>query len=135
MAYPGRQNIYEAAIRRMVQAALDEQEQTFRQQHEADTDEQLIAYLVSCAMHLQHTPWPGEIVGGSFIQERFGTWQRALTRARLPAPRTANQKNSFARIQEETENQKKVYHQRKAEKKLRSAQKREQQAARKKQAE
>ena len=27
MAYPGRQNIYEATIRRMVQAALDEQEQ------------------------------------------------------------------------------------------------------------
>ena len=132
MAYPGRQNIYEATIRRMVQAALDEQEQRFRQQHEADTDEQLIAYLCSCAAQLQHTPWPGEIVGGDFIKERFGTWPQALTLAKLPAPRTANLSKTFTRVQEETETQKKVYRQRKAEKKMRSAQKRAQQAAKKK---
>ena len=134
MAYPGRQNIYEATIRRMVQAALDEQEQRFRQQHEADTDEQLIAYLCSRAAQLQHTPWPGEIVGGDFIKERFGTWPQALLLAKLPAPRTANQSKTFARVQEETETQKKVYRQRKAEKKLRSAQKRAQQADKKKEA-
>ena len=132
MAYPGRQNIYEATIRRMVQAALDEQEQRFRQQHETDTDEQLIAYLCSCAAQLQHTPWPGEIVGGNYIKERFGTWHQALALAKLPTPRTANQSKSFTRVQEETETQKKVYRQRKAEKKLRSAQKRAQQAAKKK---
>ena len=34
MAYPGRQNIYEATIRRMVQQALEDQEQEFREQHE-----------------------------------------------------------------------------------------------------
>ena len=132
MAYPGRQNIYEATIRRMVQAALDKQEQLFRQQHEADTDAQLITYLCSCAAQLQHTPWPGEIVGGDFIKERFGTWHQALALAKLPTPRTANQSKTFARVQEETERQKKVYRQRKAEKKMRSAQKRAQQAAKKK---
>ncbi len=132
MAYPGRQNIYEATIRRMVQAALDEQEQLFRQQHEADTDAQLITYLCSCAAQLQHTPWPGEIVGGDFIKERFGTWHQALALAKLPTPRTANQSKTFARVQEETERQKKVYRQRKAEKKMRAAQKRAQQAAKKK---
>lgn len=135
MAYPGRQNIYEATIRRMVQAALDEQEQLFRQQHEADTDAQLITYLCSCAAQLQHTPWPGEIVGGDFIKERFGTWHQALALAKLPTPRTANQSKTFARVQEETERQKKVYRQRKAEKKMRAAQKRAQQAAKKKPAE
>ena len=132
MAYPGRQNIYEATIRRMVQAALNEQEQRFRQQHESDTDEQLIAYLCSCAAQLQHTPWPGEIVGGDFIKERFGTWHQALTLAKLPTPRTANQSKAFARVQEETERQKRAYRQRKAEKKMRAAQKRAQQAAKKK---
>ena len=132
MAYPGRQNIYEATIRRMVQAALDKQEQLFRQQHEADTDAQLITYLCSCAAQLQHTPWPGEIVGGDFIKERFGTWHQALALAKLPTPRTANQSKTFARVQEETERQKKVYRQRKAEKKMRAAQKRAQQAAKKK---
>jgi len=132
MAYPGRQNIYEATIRRMVQAALDEQEQLFRQQHEADTDAQLITYLCSRAAQLQHTPWPGEIVGGDFIKERFGTWHQALALAKLPTPRTANQSKTFARVQEETERQKKVYRQRKAEKKMRAVQKRAQQAAKKK---
>ena len=132
MAYPGRQNIYEATIRRMVQAALDEQEQLFRQQHEADTDAQLITYLCSCAAQLQHTPWPGEIVGGDFIKKRFGTWHQALALAKLPTPRTANQSKTFTRVQEETERQKKVYRQRKAEKKMRAAQKRAQQAAKKK---
>ena len=133
MAYPGRQNIYEATIRRMVQEALQQQELEFRQQHEADTDGQLLAYLRSWAIRLQHTPWPGEIVGGSFIEERFGSWSRAVARAQLPAPRTANRHQTFARVQKETEKQKIVYKQRKAEKKVLAAKRRAQQAARKKQ--
>ena len=135
MAYPGRQNIYESTIRRMVQTALDEQEQQFRQQHETDTDEQLLAYLRSCAEQLHHTPWPGEIAGGPLIQNRFGTWPQALALAKLPVPRTANQSKSFARVQEETERQKELYRQQKAEKKQRAAQRRALQDAQKKQTE
>ena len=135
MAYPGRQNIYEATIRRMVQEALEQQEQEFRQQHESDTDEQLLAYLRAWAIRLHHSPWPDEIVGGRFIQERFGSWNRALALARLPAPKTANQKKSFVRIQNEVERQKEVYRQRKAEKKVLANQRRLQQEAKKKHAE
>ena len=135
MAYPGRQNIYEATIRRMVQEALEQQEQEFRQQHESDTDEQLLAYLRAWAIRLHHSPWPDEIVGGRFIQERFGSWNRALALARLPAPKTTNQKKTFARIQNEVERQKEVYRQRKAEKKVLANQRRLQQEAKKKHAE
>ena len=78
---------------------------------------------------MQHTPWPGEIVGGSLIQERFGSWSRALALAKLPAPRTDNQQKSFQRVREETERQKEVYRQKKAEKKLLAAQRRNKQAA------
>ena len=133
MAYPGRQNIYEATIRRMVQEALEQQEQAFRQQHEADTDEQLLDYLRAWAIRLQHTPWPGELVGGSFIQERFGSWNRTLALAKLPPPRTPNQSRAFRRVQEETERQKQLYTQRKAEKKALANQRRLQQEAKKKQ--
>ncbi len=129
MAYPGRQNIYEATIRRMVQESLAQQEQDFRQQHAADTDAQLLKYLRACANRLHHTPWPGEIVGGSFIQERIGSWNRALVLARLPAPTTANQSKSFARIQNEIEKQKEIYRQRKAAKKELANQRRLQQEA------
>ena len=135
MAYPGRQNIYEATIRRMVQEALEQQEQEFRQRHESDTDEQLLALLRASAIRLHHSPWPDEIVGGLFIQERFGSWNRALALARLPAPKTANQKKSFARIQDEEERQKEVYRQRKAEKKVLANQRRLQQEAKKKHSE
>ena len=135
MAYPGRQNIYEATIRRMVQEALEQQEQDFRQQHAQDSDEQLLAYLRDWAIRKQHTPWPGEIVGGKYIQERFGAWNRALLLARLPAPKTANQSKSFARVQEELEKQKEIYKQRKAEKKVLANQRRLQQEAKKKHSE
>ena len=45
MGYPGRHNIYEATIRRMVLAALEAQELRFRQEHEMDTDEELLDLL------------------------------------------------------------------------------------------
>ena len=131
MAYPGRQNIYTAVIRSMVREALAAQEAEFRQQHAADTDRQLLLYLRGEALRLGHSPWPGEITGGSCIQERFGTWKRALTLARLPLPKTADQSGSFARVQEETRRQKDIYRQRKAEKKAQAAQKRIRQAAKK----
>ena len=135
MAYPGRQNIYEATIRRMVQEALEQQELDFQQQHETDTDEQLLAYLRAWAIRKHHTPWPGEIVGGKYIQERFGSWNRALLLARLPAPKTVNQSKSFTRVQEEIQKQKEIYRQRKAERKVLANQRRLQQEARKKHSE
>ena len=52
MAYPGRHNNYEAAIRRMVQQALEEQERSFREQYQKDTDQQLLLYLRESAMKL-----------------------------------------------------------------------------------
>ena len=132
MGYPGRHNIYEATIRRMVTEALEQQEQEFRQEHQEDTDAQLLTYLQECAKQLHHSPWPDEIVGGSFLQERFGSWNRALLLADLPVPRTAKQNKANARFQAEVEKQKEIYRQRKAVKKALAAQKRMQQEARRK---
>ena len=132
MAYPGRHNIYEAAIRRMVQQALERQEQEFRERHGSDTDAQLLMYLRGCAIRLHHTPWPDEIVGGRMILQRIGSWDRALLLAKLPAPRGPNQPKNFARVQEETERQKEVYRKRKAEKKIAAQQRMARQGAKKK---
>ena len=132
MGYPGRHNIYNATIRRMVQEALEAQEQAFRQEHENDTDQDLLAYVRANAFRLNHTPWPGEIPGGSYIEERFGSWNLMLAMAKLPVPRTANQQKNFARYNEEVERQKEVYRQRKAEKQMRAKQRMEQQTAKKK---
>ena len=129
MAYPGRQNIYEATIRRMVQEALEQQERDFLLQHETDSDEALLAYLRSRAVRLQHTPRPGEIVGELLIRERFGSWEQACSLAKLPPPEPV--KGSLARVRKETERQKELYRLRKAEKKELAAQRRSQQAAKK----
>lgn len=122
MAHPGRNNIYEATIKRMVTQALDAQEQEFTLHRSGDSDEQLLDYLRYCATVLNHTPWPREIVGGSLIEQRFGTWQKALLKAKLPMPSMPDKISGFARYQEETERQKMLYREKKAAKKQRAQQ-------------
>ena len=134
MGYAGRQNIYEGAIRKMVTQALEAKEEAFRKEHGEDTDGQLIAYLQQCAEELQRTPWPGEILGGTVIAERFGSWEKALMAANLPRPKTENKPSTFLRILKEEEHQKEVYRQRKAEKKILSEQRRIRQEAKRKEA-
>ena len=117
MPYPGRNNIYEATIKRMVNEALAAQEQEFTANRSADSDAQLLGYLCFCAGMLGHTPWPREIVGGSLIEKRFGTWQIALLKAKLPKPSIPDKTSGFARYQEETLRQKELYREKKAAKK------------------
>ena len=117
MPYPGRNNVYDAVIKRMVNEAIQAQEQEFAVSRSGDSDEQLLAYLCFCASVLNHTPWPREIIGGSLIIERFGTWENALQKTKLPATTTPDKISHFARYQEEVERQKILYRQKKAEKK------------------
>ena len=122
MPHPGRNNIYDAAIRRMVNEAIETQEQAFTVSRGSDSDEQLLSYLRFCTGVLGHTPWPREIVGGSLIEDRFGSWENALIKAKLPKPETLDKLSAFVRYQEEVERQKVVYRQKKAAKKLRAKQ-------------
>ena len=122
MPHPGRNNIHDATIRRMVNEALDAQEQAFTANRSADSNAQLLSYLCLCASLLGHTPWPREIVGGSLIEDRFGSWETALANAKLPMPTTPNKLTGFTRYVEETERQKIVYREKKAAKKQKAQQ-------------
>ena len=122
MPHPGRNNIYEATIKRMVNEALEAQEQEFACNRGNDSDEQLLGYLCFCASLLGHTPWPREIVGGSMIEARFGSWETALANAKLPMPTMPNKLTGFTRYTEETERQKIVYREKKAAKKQKAQQ-------------
>ena len=135
MGYAGRHNIYDGAIRKMVTLALEAREEEFRKEHSDDTNGQLIAYLRQCTAELQHTPWPGEILGGTVIAERFGSWEKALCAAGLPMPTGENKPSTFLRVQREEQRQKEIYRQRKAEKKILSEQRRIQQEAKRKSSE
>ena len=122
MPHPGRNNIYEATIKRMVNAALEAQELEFNQNHGKDSNEQLLAYLGFCAQLLGHTPWPREIVGGSLIEARFGSWETALEEAKLSKPTIPDKLTGFVRYREEVERQKVIYREKKAAKKQKAQQ-------------
>ena len=131
MPTPSRNDIYEAVIRKMVNQALEEQEERFEEIHGKDTDEALILYLQDGARELGYSPRYKEIIGWRLLEQRFGGWNEALQKAGLiPAPRCPVTK--LPRIVEETEKQKELYRQKKAEKKLKNKQRMEAQAQRKK---
>ena len=117
MGYAGRHNIYEATIRRMVTQALQAQELRFRQAHEQDTDVQLLKLIRDWAYDHGYTPWPDEMEGGSYLTERFESWERLVMLADLKAPTHPNRQQSFARVMEETKRQKELYRRKKTEKK------------------
>lgn len=66
---------------------LAERDREWAAEHETDTDEALLDYLRSCAEELGHTPVRREVLGSTYISERFGNWSVALYHARLPFPR------------------------------------------------
>ena len=119
MPHPERTHIYETAINRKVNQALEEQEQEFIRNRGGDSQEQLLSYLQFCANLLGHTPWPREIIGGRMIEGRFGSWDAALSKTKLPQPTTPDKTSCFARYYQETERQKQVYREKKAAKKQR----------------
>ena len=67
--------------------ALAERDREWAAEHETDTDEELLDYLRSCAEELGYTPVRREVLGSTYISERFGNWSVALYHARLPFPR------------------------------------------------
>lgn len=115
-----RQNIYNSVINRMVQEALAAKNEAFAQAHIGDTTEQLAAYIRACAIKLGHSPHQKEVIGWPMLTERFGTWENALDAAGLSLPKTPNNPSQFAIVLEETEEQKRIYRERKAEKKQRA---------------
>lgn len=131
MPTPSRNDIYKAVIRKMVNQALEEQEDAFEQIPRSDPEDALVAYLQHCAEVLGYSPRYKEIVGWRLLEQRFGGWNAALQQAELvPAVRCPVTK--LPRIIEETEKQKEIYRQRKAEKKLRNRQRLQEQERKKK---
>lgn len=76
-------NWYEQHIAKRTRDALAEQDRAFAEKHAGDSLDQLAAYLRRCAGHWEKSPAPIEIVGGSYIAERFGDWKDALRAAHL----------------------------------------------------
>lgn len=84
-----RDDLYERKLDQRVRTSLLKKEDRFAQDHQNDTDQQLLEYLNRFAGELGHTPNPCEIIGGRFIEKRFGDWNRAVLLAGLTWARKA----------------------------------------------
>lgn len=100
----------------------------------------LTQYLNVCAAALGHSPSPTEIDGGAFIEQRFGSWDNAMTAAGLPRPKTTPKLNNTLRYRMEKEKllplflseRKEKKRQRQTEKDLRRGQRMHERAVRRK---
>ena len=101
--FDGR-NWHEQHIAKRTRAALDEQDRAFAERHAGDTLVELACYLRRCAEHWGRSPAPCEIVGGSYIAERFGSWSDALRAAHLNPAYSHPHNRSNGRYQREKKN-------------------------------
>lgn len=76
----------DAAGRVLVQEQL-EKDRAWGAAHEADSDEQLLAYVKCTAEKLGHTPLSKEVPGATYIAKRVGSWALVLHLAGLPLPK------------------------------------------------
>ena len=80
------------------------------QEHEADTDEQLLDYIRRCAGSLPkgQALRKEQVLGGYYIEKRFHRWAVALSLAGLPLPEgfvpaTTEDLDKYARLRAERE--------------------------------
>lgn len=92
MAKQDRRNHYGREERLRTEAAektreaLHRQNLLFAKEHKEDTNEQLLQYVMAFAGELERTPDACELVGGSYIAQRFGSWDKVLEAAGLSKP-------------------------------------------------
>lgn len=117
-------NLYfdaQAYVNRMLEertnAALEQKNAQFAQEHDGDTGEELLDYVVQCAEKLKHTPHVDEVIGGRFIASRFGSWNYLLAKTDLPPLGRKCPLNGRKIYQEELRRQAALYRQAKQERK------------------
>ena len=112
---PGK-DYYKLKIERMVREALAQKEAEFLEAHQNDTDQELLRYYRSCVGGVGHTPRKREFIGWTLIEERFGSVDNAARKLKLPLYNGSRPISECRLISGERERQKKIYRERKLEK-------------------
>ena len=90
---PNRQEPLDPQLLSRVKQIIARRNTEFILDHQHDTLEQLSAYLKACMEDIGHPPSRVEIIGGDYIEYRFGgEWYRAL-RTFYDGKASANLKN------------------------------------------
>ena len=95
------ENWREQKIAQRTKDALAARDAAFAEKHAETPLRELAQYLARCARTLRHSPAPCEVDGGTFIEQRFGSWDAALRAACLPPTRTKAKLNGTARYRKE----------------------------------
>lgn len=99
----------ENQIAKRTRAALEARDAAFAERHAETPLLQLAQYLRRCADTLKHSPSPNEVDGGDFIEQRFGSWEAAMWKARLPPPTSMRKLKDTARYKQEKAIQEPLY--------------------------
>ena len=104
-------------IVKRTEAALKERDAAFAERHAETPLPQLARYLHRCSLSLGHSPSPNEVDGGSFIEERFGSWETAMRLAKLPLPTSMRKLKDTARYKQEKVRQEPLFREERKKKK------------------
>lgn len=113
---PKRGETFEQILNRRIEEALAQRQRSFPMEHDNDSDEMLLDYLRSFAEELGHTPNSNEIIGGEYLKERFGSWEKLVMKAGLPMPGRAAEFKHRLIYKQEKERQLTLWRQEKARK-------------------
>ena len=75
---PSQQEPLDPQLLSRVKQIIARKNTEFILDHQNDSLEQLSAYLKACMDDIGHPPTRVEVIGGSFLEYRFGSWTKAL---------------------------------------------------------
>ena len=127
---PKRGDAFEQILNRRIEEALGQRQRSFPQEHETDSDEALLRYVRAFAEELGRAPNSCEIIGGTYLKERFGSWERLLELADLPVPGRAADFRHRLIYKQERERQLKLWREEKARKQAEKALRQQEKAQR-----
>ena len=75
---PSQQETLDPQLLSRVKQIIARRNTEFILDHQNDSLEQLSAYLKACMDDIGHAPAKVEVIGGDYIEYRFGSWAKAL---------------------------------------------------------
>lgn len=76
--YQDNRALHEKRLKERVRAAISKRNIEFTLAHQHDSIPELVRYVRQCKEELGHVPARTEIIGGEFLELRFGSWFNVL---------------------------------------------------------
>lgn len=76
--YQDNRALHEKRLKERVRAAISKRNIEFTLAHQHDSIPELVRYVRQCKEELGHVPARAEIIGGEFLELRFGSWFNVL---------------------------------------------------------